>query len=285
MKRVFVLVVMEIFFLFIGEKSFCQNLTGNFQTTIIEPYPLKITTNKTTNLIFPYAIKSVDRGSADVLAQKAKGVENILLVKAGRQNFSETNLSVITADGKLYSFILDYVNNPTAINISFAADTLNTDVPSSLKPLYNEASMRIDVERILKQKKSVRGIRDYRYEVRFSLNGIYIKNDVIFFMVQIANNSNINYDVDMLRFFIRDATKAKRTATQEIEVEPRYVYGDTSTIKGDTKNTIVFALPKFTIPDRKLLSIQLMEKNGGRNLQLSVPNRTILKAKSLLDKQ
>ena len=285
MKRVFVLVVMEIFFLFIGEKSFCQNLTGNFQTTIIEPYPLKITTNKTTNLIFPYAIKSVDRGSADVLAQKAKGVENILLVKAGRQNFSETNLSVITADGKLYSFILDYINNPTAINISFGADTLNTDVPSSLKPFYNEASMRIDVERILKQKKSVRGIRDYRYEVRFSLNGIYIKNDVIFFMVQVANNSNINYDVDMLRFFIRDATKAKRTATQEIAVEPQFVYGDTSTIKGDTKTTIVFALPKFTIPDRKLLSIQLMEKNGGRNLQLSVPNRTILKAKSLLDKQ
>ena len=285
MKRVFVLVVTGIFFLFIGEKSFCQNLTGNFQTTIIEPYPLKITTNKTTNLIFPYAIKSVDRGSADVLAQKAKGVENILLVKAGRQNFSETNLSVITADGKLYSFILDYINNPTAINISFGADILNTDVPSSLKPLYNEASMRITVERILKQKKSVRGIRDYRYEVRFSLNGIYIKNDVIFFMVQVANNSNINYDVDMLRFFIRDATKAKRTATQEIEVEPRYVYGDTSTIKGDTKNTIVFALPKFTIPDQKLLSIQLMEKNGGRNLQLSVPNRTILKAKSLLDKQ
>jgi conjugative transposon TraN protein len=227
----------------------------------------------------------VDRGSADVLAQKAKGVENILLVKAGRQNFSETNLSVITADGKLYSFILDYINNPTAINISFGADTLNTDVPSSLKPFYNEASMRIDVERILKQKKSVRGIRDYRYEVRFSLNGIYIKNDVIFFMVQVANNSNINYDVDMLRFFIRDATKAKRTATQEIEVEPRYVYGDTSTIKGDTKNTIVFALPKFTIPDQKLLSIQLMEKNGGRNLQLSVPNRTIIRAKSLLDKQ
>ena len=103
-------------------------------------------------------------------------------------------------------------------------------------------------------------------------------------MVQVANNSNINYDVDMLRFFIEDATKAKRTATQEIEVQPLFVSGDTSTIKGDTKNTIVFALPKFTIPDRKYLSIQLMEKNGGRNLQLSVPNRTIIKAKGLLDK-
>jgi conjugative transposon TraN protein len=112
------------------------------------------------------------------------------------------------------------------------------------------------------------------------LNGIYIKNDVIFFKLQVENNSNINYDVDMLRFFIRDARQTKRTATQEIDVQPLYVSGDTSTIKSNSKNTIVFASPKFTIPNRKYLSIQLMEKNGGRNLQLSVGNRTIIKAKT-----
>jgi conjugative transposon TraN protein len=280
MKQAFALIVTAVFFIFIGKKSVCQNRAVNFQKTIIEPYPLKITTNKTTNLIFPFAIKSVDRGSIDVLAQKAKGVENILLVKAGRQNFLETNLSVITADGKLYSFILNYINNPTAINISVDNDSLNNDVSSSLKPLYNEASIRLDAERIVKQKESVRGIRDYRFEVRFSLNGIYIKNDVIFFKLQVENNSNINYDVDMLRFFIRDARQTKRTATQEIDVQPLYVSGDTSTIKSNSKNTIVFASPKFTIPNRKYLSIQLMEKNGGRNLQLSVGNRTIIKAKT-----
>jgi conjugative transposon TraN protein len=284
MNKAFKTIITVTLFLFIDTASFGQSLTGKVQTTIIEPYRLQITLNKTTNLIFPYAIKSVDRGSADVLAQKAKGVENILLVKASRQNFSETNLSVITADGKLYSFVLDYINNPAAINLSFASDTSNTDAFSSLKPSYNEASIRTDAERIIKFKKSMRGVRNYRYEVRFSLNGIYIKNDVIFFTIQLANYSSINYDVNMLRFYIKDAIKAKRTATQEIEIEPLYVSGDTSTIKGDTKNTIVFALPKFTIPDGKYLSIQLMEKNGGRNLQLSVSNRTILKAKSLLDK-
>ena len=86
----------------------------------------------------------------------------------------------------------------------------------------------------------------------------------------------------MLRFFIKDERISKRTATQEIEIQPVYVNGDTSTIKGDSKNVIVFALPKFTIPENKYLSIQLMERNGGRNLQLSVRNRTIIKAKSLI---
>lgn len=66
-----------------------------------------------------------------------------------------------------------------------------------------------------------------------------------------ANNSNINYDVDMLRFFIKDEKKSKRTALQEVEIQPLYVHGDTSTIRGNAKNIIVFALPKFTISDKK----------------------------------
>lgn len=281
MKKINSIVRMGLLFVFISLTTLSKGQTGYVQTTIIEPYPLKITLNKTTNIIFPYAIKSVDRGSADVLAQKAKGVENILLLKAAKENFPETNLSVITADGKLYSFLLDYINNPTAINISFVSDTAISETPNPLKPFYNEAAMKLDAERILKEKKRLHGLRDFRYEVKLALSGIYIKNDVIFFKVEVANSSSISYDVDMLKFYIKDEKKAKRTASQEIEVPPVYVSGDTATIVGDTKNTLVFALPKFTIPDKKYLSIQLMEKNGGRNLELSVRNRTIIKARKI----
>ncbi|WP_026260283.1 conjugative transposon protein TraN [Segetibacter koreensis] len=280
MKRICVIMIVGVFFLFTSDTLFSQSSGGEFLPTIIEPYPLKITLNKTTNLIFQYAIKSVDRGSADVLAQKAKGVENILLVKAGRENFPQTNLSVITADGKLYSFVLDYVSNPSVINLSFT-NGMHVGQPHLLKPIYNEAEIQIDAERIAGKGKKTHGVTAYNYDVKFTLDGIYIKTDVIFFRVKIANYSNINYDVDMLRFFIKDEKKSKRTASQELQVDPLYVYGDTSTIKGDATNVVVFAVPKFTIPDDKYLLIELMEKNGGRNLQLLVRNRTIIKAKLL----
>src|SRR3954454_18344150 len=87
-------------------------LSGNSQTlsspSFIEPYPLEITFNKTTNIVFPFAIKSVDRGSANILVQKAGSVDTILQVKAGKEDFPETNLSVITTDGTLYSFLVHY---------------------------------------------------------------------------------------------------------------------------------------------------------------------------------
>jgi uncharacterized protein DUF4138 len=46
---------------------------------------------------------------------------------------------------------------------------------------------------------------------------------------------------------------------------------------------IVFAINKFTIPDRKYLSIEINEKNGGRNLSLKLKNRIIMEAIPLPD--
>ena len=112
-------VVIGIILILFATKSFAQFK----KTSFIQSYHLNITCNKTTNLIFPFSIESVDRGSKDILAQKVTGAENILQVKADKQNFSETNLSVITADGNLYSFIVDYLNEPPQLNIVFQKDT------------------------------------------------------------------------------------------------------------------------------------------------------------------
>lgn len=89
------------------------------QAEEIKPYHIAVTYDKTSNLIFPFAIKSVDRGSAAILAQKARGVENILQIKAGWQHFKQTNLSVVTSDARFYSFIVDYADDPPVLNISF----------------------------------------------------------------------------------------------------------------------------------------------------------------------
>lgn len=281
MKRICAVIVTGILVALINSWAYSQGYTATAKTIIIEPYQLFITFNKTTILIFPYAIKSVDRGSQDVLAQKAMSVENILFVKAARENFTQTNLSVITTDGKLYSFLLDYMSNPSSLNISFTKDTISNRTVPLLLHGNNETQLESLTKRIAKAKTNLPGIKDSKYRMLFRLNGIYVKNDVIYYKLELQNRSNIYYDIEMLRFFIRDEKKYKRTASQEIEIHPLYIYGDTSSIKYQSKNILVFALPKFTIPERKFLYIQLMEKNGGRHLHLNVQNRSIVKAKRL----
>ncbi len=73
---------------------------------------LCLSTEKTTSLVFPFAIRHVDRGTPSVLAQQVKEMPNLLLVKAGAKDFPETNLSVATEDGSLYAFTICYDKNP-----------------------------------------------------------------------------------------------------------------------------------------------------------------------------
>ncbi len=158
MKKKYAVMITGIVALLINVQAFAQMTMPVVKDSVIAPYHLAVTFYKTTNLIYPYAIKSVDRGSKDIIAQKANGVENVLQVKAGKLDFDETNLTVITADGKLYSYILNYVECPSVLNILFVSkEQLNPLVFFSENSI-NEARMQADAEKILTAKKTVRSI-------------------------------------------------------------------------------------------------------------------------------
>ena len=250
------------------------------QAQTITPYQLGITYSKTTNIIFPQPIISVDRGSRDVLAQKAKGVQNILQVKAARDSFPETNLTVVTANGKLNSFIVNYSRQPAQLNLFLPNGSTGGTI--SLSPEhYNVAEIEKYAKAARHSKNRGKVVRDNKAGIEFRVDGFFIGGDIIYCRVTIENRTNIGYDIDQLRFFIRDQQKAKRTATQEIEVTPVHIENNAATIKAQSQQTIVFALPKFTIPDKKYLAVQVVEKNGGRQLEVHIKNRQLIKASLL----
>lgn len=241
---------------------------------------VEVTFNKTSSLVFPAVIKSVDRGSRDVLAQKAKGVENVLQLKAARENFPETNLTVITADGGIHQFTINYSKKPDKLIVQAEGEPVNTAPSPGLifQTDMTESEFESYAGQIGEAKRNVKFLRRKKHKIILSLDGVYINEDIIFYRCRIKNQSNINYDVDFLRFYVRDRARLKRTASQEIDREPLYIYGNDRTIKGKSTVEIVYALEKFTIPDAKRLMIEVFEKNGGRNLDLTVKNRTIVKA-------
>ena len=279
MKKISAVIVTGILLVLINVEVFSQNSLQTEKTSIIEPQHLAISFYKTTNLIFPFAIKSVDRGSKDVLVQIAKGVENILQVKAAKSNFDETNLTVITSDGKLYSYIITYTSNPSVLNMRFT--NAEEDKTNAFFPVthLNEAEIKADAENVFNVDRNIRGLKNRKFGIKLLLDGLYINNEVMYYRIKIENQSNINYDVEQLRFFIMDQQKSKRTASQELKIQPLYIQGDTSVVAGQSAHTFVYAVPKFTIPDKKYLTIQLMEKDGGRNLRLIIHNKTIMKAR------
>jgi conjugative transposon TraN protein len=201
--------------------------------------------------------------------QQVKDAENILLIKAATSNFPETNLSVITSDGSLYTFTVCYDMNPLQWVYQL--------------PVQSKASMEMYANGLLDNPATIKGISDKQLGLSARLAGIYIKNHVLYYQVEIKNESPIDYSVDYLRFYIRDQKRFKRTAVQELELTPLYTAGNTSLIETNSKTIIVVALERFIIPDQKYFVIEIGEKNSGRNLSMKVGNKHILRAIVLPD--
>lgn len=275
-RNVGIMIVGIFIFMFNTVIAFGQS-RSLIKATEIPPYRIEVSSNKTSNIIFPFAIISVDRGSKDVLAQKAKGAENILQVKAAKESIAETNLSVVTADGKLTSFIVNYVKEPPVLNISLLNPYKSNSIFLSPEAL-NEAEVKRYADYALYARERSTGMKDFKNSIGFELTGIFIHDDIMYMRIKLQNRSNISYDIDQIRFLIRDQKKSMRTASQEVEIMPVYVHNEVQKINAEAIEIMVVAVPKFTIPDKKYLTIQLMEKNGGRHMEIQLKNKKIVSA-------
>ena len=263
-----------------------QKILSMQEQNYIGSYRMTVGFQKTTHLIFPYAVSYVDLGNGGIIADKARGAENIVKVKASQQGFPETNMTVVTTDGRLYSFLVNYDANPRVLNYNLASTDVSTS--SAVVPLAHLSNMGVtqsDLEeysRLVLEKRKGPHVQERKDDITLALQGLYTQDDVFFFPLHLANSSNIGYDVDFIKFYIRDKKVAKRTAIQEAEVMPVFVYNASqSTIPGPGNIDQVYALRKFTIPDDKNLVVEMFEKGGGRQLSFVVTNADILKARKL----
>ena len=248
---------------------------GSSQT--IPASQLQISDQMTTNLIFPYAIKSVDRGNRNILVQKASAVENILQVKAENSELQNSNLTVITEDGSFYSFAVEYQEVPQKLNLRIL-QTGNSDLADFGNQIQAESELAETARKVATKNRSMPALRQRRFLTGIALTGIYIEKDLLYFQLRLENQTNIPYDIEQFRLFILDNKESKRSASQELEQSPLLIYGNAERISAQSNQTLVVVLPKFTIPDQKHLKIKMMEESGGRHLKIKVKNRHLMNA-------
>ncbi|KAA6309640.1 hypothetical protein EZS27_038909, partial [termite gut metagenome] len=229
-----------------------------------------------THIIFPSAIRYVDLGSADLLAAKADGTENVLRVKAALRDFSrESNLAVITEDGSYYTFNVKYADEPVKLSVEmtdFLHDGEATNRPNNSLDIYRRElgseSPRIVylVNRSIYQndKRHIKHIGSKRFGIQYLLKGIYSHGGLLYLHTQIKNSTNVAFDIDFVRMKIVDKKLTKRTAIQETVIYPLRAYNNLTVVNGKTTTRTIFTLPKFTIPDDKMLVVELNEQSGGR---------------------
>ena len=283
--------------LFAAAKVMAQN-DGATSRQGLTPRTIEVGFTKTVHILFPASVTYIDIGSMAIIAGKADGAENVVRVKAAVRDFAEeTNLTVITEDGGFYTFDARYAENPSMSTIEIAAAESPAAQPASASEPVRADEGRVllrevgrerpaTVKRVLsdiyrQNRADVKGIHTRKYGVEVEVRGIYVHNDVIYLHVQIANNSNISFEVDYRRFVVADRKAAKRTAQQQRIIEPLRVCNDPSIVRGHQRQRIVFALPKLTLEEEKILLLEIAEKDGARHQCLEISSKELLGAKAL----
>ncbi len=257
----------------------------------IEPYRMEVTYDKTSHLIFPTAIRYVDLGSEYLIAGKAEDAENVLRVKASVREFEpETNFSVITNDGRFYSFNVYYSSYPEAMSYDLLSMQKAVDKANGNDVLFEELGNNspslagLLLETIYKKdKRVVKHIGAKSFGIQFILKGIYIHNGKYYFHTELRNRTNVPFEIDFINFKVVDKKVAKRTVVQERPLTPLRTYKPLDGIGGQSTEQNVFLLDQFTIADDKVLLIEIFEKNGGRHQILQVENSDLIKARLIND--
>jgi conjugative transposon TraN protein len=257
----------------------------------IEPYCMEVTYDKTSHLIFPTAIRYVDLGSEYLIAGKAEDAENVLRVKSSLREFEpETNFSVITNDGRFYSFNVNYSSCPKTLSYDLQTMQKAVDKAGGNGVLFEELGNSspslagLLLETIYKNdKRIVKHIGAKSFGIQFILKGIYIHNGKYYFHTELANRTNVPFQIDFINFKVVDKKIAKRTVIQERPIIPIRTFKPLGEIGGKTTEQNVFLLDQFTIADDKMLLIEIFEKNGGRKQTLQVENSDLIKARLIND--
>lgn len=244
------------------------------------PYQIGVNGEQQTHLIFPEEIIYVDYGSSEIEVNRASGVDNIIALRAKNKSIITTNLSVITTTGKFYTFDVKY--NPTPESFSYVIDAPQKDRVALFDNNELTSVQKENIkEEINKRFPSISKLTEDFGDIRFSVTNIFVDKDILYFKFKIINYSNIDYSPDFVRFYIQDAKRRKKTTVQQLEQIPLFFFDQPKRVNAHDTKTFSAALNKFTIPDKRILIIEMQESGGGRHFMMKIKNKSIINAEIL----
>ena len=254
----------------------------DFRVEGIGSVTIPVTPDKMTNLVFPEPVQSGVKVSRDILAQKVKGVDNVIELKAVNKEFTPTNLSVYGRDGRLYSFVLRYVADTTVLNYRILSGVGADAEPGTRVEIMipglpvNILALRTDAEE-LSHRKGPLHVSARTAGLRLGLSGIYIRDSLQWLIFTLSNRSPLPFRISETRFYIRNPKSVRRTAEQEAPVEPVYLPRLAAV---DSKTVFAAGFEPMVVPTGQRLVVDVMGADG-RRIRLQIKGELLLKTRRL----
>lgn len=240
---------------------------------------IEVNESSDIHIVAPEKVVYIDYGNESIIASLAEQTENIIRLKANNKFTTPSNLSFALANGEFYTYNIKYTS--TLPNVLY---TLNADIPDKVILSDQKVSKKEQddiLTQILNRSKDYYSLGLKKSGIRFSILNIYSQKDMIILVMELENTSSIPYDIDYTRYSITAKKKSKKTASQDIDQIGTLLTNKTTRIASKETIKYVVSFPKFTISEDQIFHIDIVEKNGGRNIGYNLDPKSIIDAKSL----
>lgn len=207
-------------------------------------------------------------------------LENILRIKPKLEGKSEYGYVTIVGESFFRQYRLVYV--PDATRADKKVDIDRAPKYNYVNPSWTLTSvdMKNYMKRMhsMKPKLAIKGKRQNKMQL--VLNNIWVVGEHYFVDYSIKNRTNIQYDIDEVRFKIKDKKVEKASNSQDIALNPILKFHKLSSFDKNMRQVVV--LKKFTFPDEKEFRIEINEDQiSGRAVTLDISYKEILRARRL----
>tara|TARA_R110000823_G_scaffold38655_4_gene103950 strand:- start:9435 stop:10268 length:834 start_codon:yes stop_codon:yes gene_type:complete len=240
---------------------------------------------KNVALFFPEPIRQGITGSDNFVFTYNRENEQylgLLQAKPGR----ESNLLVVNRDGSVFSYIIKYRERLSKLNYFIPmSSSIGNERPAasdSIKVAKSEPHIENREQYykrfcsyLLDGKQRISRLKKRKEGIVLSVKNIVFDKDELYFVIQIKNNSSLDYDLNFLNLSIETRQKGKKKSLQKLYQKPHFRYNVPSRIAENETVRLVYILPKFSLSNERRIVLELNERNGERNLKLNVSHRVI----------
>lgn len=256
--------------------AFCTN-------HIMGQQPLDtIYANDTKNvaLFFPEPIRQGITGSDNFVFTYNREKEQyfgLLQATPGK----ESNLLVVNRNGSIYSYIVRYKAQLSKLNYFIPiTSSIGNERPKGKDSIsFDNIERGIDHKQyyyqkfctyLLERKQHMGRIKKRNEGIKLSVENIVFDKEELYFVIQIENNSTLDYDINFLNLSIETRQKGKKKSLQRLYQEPIFKLNLPSKIAESETVRFVYVLPKFSLSNDRRVLLELNEKDGERNIELKI---------------
>ena len=240
---------------------------------------------KNVALFFPEPIRQGITGSDNFVFTYNREKEQyfgLLQAKPGK----ESNLLVINRNGTIFSYIVRYKKQLSKLNYFIP---LSNSIGNE-KPIVTDSIQVVTSEKnidnrtyyyqkfcsyLLNRNQRVGRIKKRNQGIILNVENIVFDREELYFVIQIENNSSLDYDLNFLNLSIQTRQKGKKKSLQSLYQEPNYKYNLPSKIAEGKTIRFVYVLPKFSLSNDRRAILELNEKDGERNIELKISHKYI----------